>query len=126
MKIDEALKMADEWTRGQTFHENSEGWRPAIAVMLAEIVRLKKENAWIRSATGDNATSFENGKKEAEAEWLSLEKQYSESLGRLAQLCNTVIPWLVSVMAGVFDDEWPQEVRDGYNEIMEYVESVKP
>ena len=120
MKIDDALKMADEWTRGQTFHESSEGWRPAIAVMLAEIARLKKENAWIRSAIGDNATSFENGKKEAEVEWLSLEKQYSESLGRLAQLCNTVIPW------GVFDDEWPQEVRDGYNEIMEYVESVKP
>lgn len=40
MKLDEALAMAEEWTKGQTFHENSEGWRPAIAVMLAEVKRL--------------------------------------------------------------------------------------
>lgn len=42
MKIDEALKMADEWTKGQTFHENYEGCRPAIAVMLAEIETLRE------------------------------------------------------------------------------------
>lgn len=55
-----------------------------------------------------------------------LERQYAESLGRIAQLCDTVLPWLVSVMSGVPDSEWPQDVRDGYNEIMDYVDAVRP
>ena len=122
MKIDEALKMADEWTSGQTFHENSEGWRPAIAVMLAEIVRLKKENAWIRSAIGDNVTSFENGKREAGQEWLALEKQYSESLGRLTQLSDIICSWVLQPNG----KPRPTEVLNAANEIMEYVDAVRP
>lgn len=70
--------------------------------------------------------AYELGMKRAQVDALSLEKQYSETIRRLAQLCDTVIPWLVSVMSGVPDAEWPQEVRDGYNEIMDYVNAVRP
>lgn len=55
-----------------------------------------------------------------------LERQYSQQLGRLAQCCNTVIPWLESVMSGVPDKDWPIDVRNGYNEIMYYVDAVRP
>ena len=66
MKIDEALKMAEEWTVGHTFHENSEGWRPAIAVMLAEIVRLRKEVDECHSIMSEDVhiekLNYENGR----------------------------------------------------------------
>lgn len=57
---------------------------------------------------------------------LSLEKQYAENLGRLAQLCDKVLPWLQSVISGVPDSEWPKEIREGYSEIMDYVDAVRP
>ena len=55
-----------------------------------------------------------------------LERQYSQQLGRMAQLCDTVIPWLESVMSGVPDKDWPTDVRNSYNEIMDYVDAVRP
>lgn len=55
MKIDYALEMAKEWTQGQTFHEGSEGWRPAIAVMLAEIESLRKQAENYRRDIADPA-----------------------------------------------------------------------
>lgn len=57
---------------------------------------------------------------------LSLEKQYAERLGRIAQLCNTVIPWLQGAMSGVNDSDIPAEVLDGISEIMDYVDAVRP
>lgn len=41
MTVDDALQLADEWTRGHTFYEGSDGWRVAIAILAAEIRRLK-------------------------------------------------------------------------------------
>lgn len=42
MTIDEALQHADEWTKGATFHEGQMGWRPAVAVLAAEVRRLRE------------------------------------------------------------------------------------
>jgi hypothetical protein len=55
-----------------------------------------------------------------------LERQYANSLGRMAQLCDTIIPWLQGAMSGVNDSDIPAEVRDGISEIMDYVDSVHP
>lgn len=110
MEVSEALRCVEDGESG------------VIGITLAaEVERLKKENAWLRSAIGDNATSFENGKKKAEGEWLSLEKQYSESLGRLAQLCDEVCPWILTNGKLV-----PIRVAAAADEIMEYVEAVRP
>lgn len=38
MTIDEALEFADEWSRGLTLHEGSQGWR-VVCMLLAEEVR---------------------------------------------------------------------------------------
>jgi hypothetical protein len=38
MTIDECLAFADEWSRGQTFHADSQGWR-VVCLLLAEEVR---------------------------------------------------------------------------------------
>lgn len=38
MTIDECLEFADEWARGCTFHEGSQGWR-VVCMLLAEEVR---------------------------------------------------------------------------------------
>ena len=51
----------------------------------------------------------------------SLEKQYSESLGRLAQLCDTVIPWVLQQ-----DLDEDQHIQDAAAEIMDYVDAVRP
>lgn len=45
MNIETALQRADEWTDGQTFHERSEGWRPAVAVLAEEVRRLRRDEA---------------------------------------------------------------------------------
>lgn len=58
--------------------------------------------------------------------FLSLEKQYAERLGRMAQLCDTVIPYLQKAMAGVNDSDIPAEVSAGITEIMDYVDAVRP
>lgn len=38
MTIDECLKFADEWSRGMTYHEGSQGWR-VVCMLLAKEVR---------------------------------------------------------------------------------------
>ena len=55
-------------------------------------------------------------------EWRSLEKQYAESLGRLAQLCDTVCPYILAT-CNPHDDTTIYQCAD---EIMEYVNSVRP
>ena len=55
-------------------------------------------------------------------EWRSLEKQYAESLGRLAQLCDTVCPYIFAT-CNPHDDTTIYQCAD---EIMEYVNSVRP
>ncbi len=42
MTIDDALNYADEWTRGMTIHEHSQGWR-VVCLLLAEEVRRLRE-----------------------------------------------------------------------------------
>jgi hypothetical protein len=51
-----------------------------------------------------------------------LEKQYAESLGRLAQLCDTVCPYILAT-CNPHDDTTIYQCAD---EIMEYVDSVRP
>jgi hypothetical protein len=41
MTIDEALEFADEWIRGMTIHEGSQGWR-VVCMLLAEEVRMRR------------------------------------------------------------------------------------
>jgi hypothetical protein len=43
MKIDEALSFADEWSRGQTLHEDSQGWRVVCMLLAQEVRRLRAE-----------------------------------------------------------------------------------
>lgn len=57
-----------------------------------------------------------------EKEWLSLEKQYAETLGRMAQLCDTVCPWVLSCPPELV----PIEVAVAAADIMEYVNAVRP
>ena len=38
MTINECLEYADEWSRGMTYHEDSQGWR-VVCMLLAEEVR---------------------------------------------------------------------------------------
>ena len=52
---------------------------------------------------------------------LSLEKQYAESLGRLAQLCDEICPWILTNGKLV-----PIRVAAAADEIMDYVEAVRP
>lgn len=40
MTLEEALEFADEWVRGITFHEGSQGWR-VVCMLLAEEVRRR-------------------------------------------------------------------------------------
>ena len=56
---------------------------------------------------------------------LTLEKQYSESLGRMAQLCDVVCPWVDRQIMG-HAIVVPAEVVRAVSEIMEYVDAVRP
>ena len=38
MTIDECLEFADEWSKGMTLHEGSQGWR-VVCMLLADEVR---------------------------------------------------------------------------------------
>ena len=59
--------------------------------------------------------------KDAEIKRLEqLEKQYCERLCRLAELCDEVIPWVI------LQDNAPFRIKSPADEIMEYVESVRP
>ena len=59
-------------------------------------------------------------------ESLALEKQYAQTLGRLAQLCDIVIPYLVEAANRVPENEFPDNIKMGICEIMEYVVNVRP
>lgn len=45
MTVDDALEFADEWVRGMTIHEGSQGWRVVCMVLAEEVRRLRNEKA---------------------------------------------------------------------------------
>jgi hypothetical protein len=45
MTIDDALNYADEWTRGMTIHEHSQGWRVVCLLLAEEVRRLRESRA---------------------------------------------------------------------------------
>ena len=42
MTIDEAIAFADEWSRGMTIHEDSQGWRVVCMLLAEEVRNLRK------------------------------------------------------------------------------------
>jgi hypothetical protein len=42
MTADEALDLSDEWIRGMTIHEGTQGWRIACATLAQEVRRLRR------------------------------------------------------------------------------------
>ncbi len=46
MTIDECLEFADEWSRGITIHEGSQGWR-VVCMLLAKEVRMRRKGECI-------------------------------------------------------------------------------
>lgn len=52
MTIDEALKFADEWSRGMTIHEDSRDWR-VVCMVLAADVRMLREVVEAAAAIDD-------------------------------------------------------------------------
>lgn len=51
MTVDDALGFADEWSRGLTLHEGSEGWR-VVCMLLAEEVRRQRRGEFICGKCG--------------------------------------------------------------------------
>jgi hypothetical protein len=51
MTIDEVLEYADEWVKGMTFHEESQGWRVVCMVLASEVRLLRK----LKVQPGDDA-----------------------------------------------------------------------
>jgi hypothetical protein len=50
MTIDECLEFADEWSRGMTLHEGSQGWRVVCMLLAEEVRRLRADEtrlSWI-------------------------------------------------------------------------------
>ena len=45
MTIAEALEFADEWSRGTTFYEGSQGWRVVCLLLAEEVRRLAQVEA---------------------------------------------------------------------------------
>lgn len=43
MTIDECLEFADEWSRGMTIHEGSQGWRVVCMLLAGEVRKLRLE-----------------------------------------------------------------------------------
>ncbi len=43
MSIDECIEFADEWSRGMTIHEGSQGWRVACMLLANEVRLLRGE-----------------------------------------------------------------------------------
>ena len=43
MTIDECLEFADEWSRGMTLHEGSQGWRVVCMLLAGEVRKLRLE-----------------------------------------------------------------------------------
>lgn len=51
MTVDDALEFADEWIRGHTIHENSQGWRIVCWVLAEEVRRLRNQD--LRASSSD-------------------------------------------------------------------------
>ena len=51
MTIDECMAFADEWSRGMTLHEDSQGWR-VVCMLLAEEVKTLRKGEYIRRKCG--------------------------------------------------------------------------
>ena len=51
MSIDDAIAFADEWSRGMTIHEDSQGWR-VVCMLLAEEVRSLRKGEFICKKCG--------------------------------------------------------------------------
>ena len=49
MTIDECLEFADEWSRGMTIHEGSQGWRVVCMVLAEEVRKLQAKEAYLQS-----------------------------------------------------------------------------
>ncbi len=60
----EAMEDAAGWVSGATFNAESRGWRPAVALMREEIVRLRIENEKIGSGAASCAKNAEHFRKE--------------------------------------------------------------
>lgn len=102
MQLDDQIEINKEWDRQTDVAHDC----------IKDVIKLAQDHA------------YNLGLKRAQADALSLEKQYSERLGRLAQLCDTVIPW---VMGPVTDGVTiPNKVRSAIGEIMDYVDAVRP
>ncbi len=59
MTIDEALAFSDEWVRGMTLHEGSQGWRIVCMILADEVRRFRQEDA-IQELV-DQAQEFDMG-----------------------------------------------------------------
>ena len=44
MTIDECLEFAEQWSRGMTMHEGSQGWRVVCMLLAEEVRRLRSED----------------------------------------------------------------------------------
>ncbi|MCK0507938.1 hypothetical protein [Aromatoleum anaerobium] len=53
MTIDECLDFADEWSRGMTIHEGSQGWRVVCMLLAEEVRRMRQQIADAPSAFMD-------------------------------------------------------------------------
>lgn len=49
MTIEEAIEFADEWSRGMTLHEGSQGWRVVCLLLAEEVRRLTQVEAAARN-----------------------------------------------------------------------------
>lgn len=59
MTVDEALDFADEWSRGITLHEGSQGWRVVCMLLAEEVRRMRGELQSIADMTdADNPASY--------------------------------------------------------------------
>lgn len=62
MTVYAALNFADEWSKGLTLHEGSEGWRVVCMVLASEVRALRKDAEryrWLRKHYG--SVNFEPG-----------------------------------------------------------------
>jgi len=52
MTIDEALEFADEWSRGMTIYEGSQGWRVVCMLLAEEVRRLRRGDVSLNVVDG--------------------------------------------------------------------------
>lgn len=61
MTIDEAIAFADEWSRGMTIHEDSQGWRVVCMLLADEVRKLRSKGIDASIAPPMRATATRNG-----------------------------------------------------------------